>query len=1297
VESVELSFRRLRGNKVLVGEEAVLTPGECQKLAERSEALAKKVHTADPQTLADLVSLGKAVGGGPEAPFSVDDCAQGPESTVLCIRPQRDVRDWRLIEGIAWETAAGSHGGLINMGHVLVRGYPGSAPPPFDLGDREPRMLFIGCSPESRMFPALDVARSRNEVAAAWTGCTVAPEWRAVEGPDTMRRLRELLESDPEWSYVHVTAHGFRDNGTICLESPDGKEDYQEFSALAEELRRLRDPRLFTLHVCGSSRLAIEIAFRHPHARVIGTLYEARQEFLYDFFALLYRHLFQSGPASEVYVEEVFRRTVQQLEQSGNLGWFLPVLYGPAQLGPFVDRGAELSLQDILRSVEAGELEAARTAAVSCLRNPKPVVKVKAAHFLSNIDGLRAFGENFEELERDIATQAGTDAPDWAGLHEKWKQFSFIEKTTSGPGSYGAPGSSTAIAVLPWFEGFYEDWNALKEAVLDALQRLARFQKGALRDLLEGCRALLGLGSSRHRPTLQSASSRSFALGLRQLVAQVRSVIPVHDAEVSRSEMAERIGRGLQLVIDAREILDEGARDLLDGPTVEGLRREMDEQVDRARAAAARLRRGGGPPEALLDPSRRLELCRWVLRPGEEPAGEAPELPAGDARSLLDFCRKAVETAQERRAAVDFRSLPPECVPLLVNQAAPFVLATELAEPITPYLCLATLDARPDSPARQISEDVEYRAGAEGDAEFRGVLLQAVAELTDARKRLCLDAQLLPCGNVEECTRRFHRIADLVFHGHSVPEDLFEGVVALDRAALLAVAGRTEEAASLGAEYAHQHLHDADALRAGCLLGLHHASVLPPDSEQLAPTLRQAMALLGILLGGPEPLREWIGRRFAVYQQVVPADLTEHVEAVSNRLQAEVTRRLYRLEEQGGELGDLTRALRQELQAELDGARVAATSARAFFKGPRGGYHAARMTGGLRQPGHDLAATYRRLASLDGTEYLTYVTATGMSVELFHQLVFLFSDLRRAWVAPGDDVLPLVQDLLPEREELEVALDAPPGVAAALAAHDCRDRFPFHAALGPGAEATRALASHAAIVAIESYYQQGKRLLAAERLNRARLVTALDATLALDRYVVRLDYPLADKCLDSLSRLEELCTNWVRSVEKHVVTTWDSPKEAEGLRSLCEETLGLADHLSERYSFARGDFRAAQGSLHRQCGVLGANRFRDGNAALRHLRKAYQCDPESAGIVINYLRACRMAHFQSPAGSQEGKQALGEGIRAAEEFLRAPTTGDRAQVEQDLKELREVRDRATGGPASPDFFPRLIEPEKMDD
>lgn len=1365
MESVELSFRRLRGNKILVGEEAVLTPGECRKLVDRSEALANQVIAAEPQAADNLVALGDALGGDQDAPFSVDARMRGPETAVLYLRPDGDVRDWRLIEAIAWETAAGSHGGLIHAGHVLARGYAGTAPAPLTLGDREPKMLVVRCSPDGHTYPHMDIDRPWEEIRAALSGCAVCPKFEFVDGPGTMQKLGRLLQSDPDWDFVHVIAHGARHNETICLEDAERGEDHQKFAALAEELKQLEGPRLFTLHVCDSSPLAIEIAFRHPGARVIGWLYEARQEFQSEFFGLFYRHLFQPGPTPLVHVEDAFRQTVHRLQQAKKLGWFLPVLYAPADLVPFLDRSAELTLQAILDVARKRDLDKARSMAMSCEDNPKPVVRAKAAGLLSNIEGLRAFHRNFEEFDGDIAQVASSEEPDWLGLHEKWERRDFLRMPTGGVGVHADTLPPTAISVLPWFEGFFEDWNALKRGVLEALEKLAGFQKGDLRDLLQGCRRLLGLGSSRHRPALQSVSSRSFELGVRQLLAHARSVIPAHgagvgrdggveqvrrglqlvvdtkaileegaqelldeptaqrlrrsvdqqfesglrqllaqatrvipspDAEVSRDELAERICRGLQFVIDARRILDERPRGLLDEPTVQGLGREMDEQVDRARAAAVRLQGGGGPPEGLLDPSRRFALCRWALRSGEEPAVEAPALPSGDAQALLDFCRTAVQAAQEREAAVDFRSLPPERVPLLINQAAPVLLATELAEPINPYLCLAALGARPDSPAREINEDVEYRAGAEGDAEFRGVLLQAVAEVTDARKRLCLDAQLLPCGDVEECTRRFHRIADLVFHGHPVPEDVFVGVGALDRAALLAVAGRTEEAASLAIEYAQQHLHDADALRAGCLLSMHHAAVLPRDSEQLAPTLRGAMALLGILLGGPESLREWIGRRFAVYQQVVPSDLTEHVEAVSNRLKADVTSRLYRLEEQGGELRDQARALRQELQAELEGARVAATSARAFLKGQRGGYHAVLLTSGLEQPGQDLAATYRRLASLDGTAYLTYVTATGMSVEVFHQLVFLFSDLRRAWVAPGDDVIPLIQDLLPEREDLEFAFDPPPGVAAALAAYDCRDRFPFHAALGPGAEATCALAAHAAIVAIESYYQQGKRLLAAERLNRSKLVIALDATLALDRYVGRLDYPLADKCLDSLSRLEELCTNWLRSVEKQVVTTWEDPDQGEILRSLCEETLGLADHLSERYSFARGDFRAAQGSLHRQCGVLGANRFRDGNAALRHLRKAYQCDPESAGIVINYLRACRMAHFQSPAGSQEGKQALEEGIRAAEEFLRAPTTGDRAQVEQDLNELREVRDRASSGPPSPDHFPRLIEPEKMD-
>jgi hypothetical protein len=182
-----------------------------------------------------------------------------------------------------------------------------------------------------------------------------------------------------------------------------------------------------------------------------------------------------------------------------------------------------------------------------------------------------------------------------------------------------------------------------------------------------------------------------------------------------------------------------------------------------------------------------------------------------------------------------------------------------------------------------------------------------------------------------------------------------------------------------------------------------------------------------------------------------------------------------------------------------------------------------------------------------------------------------------------------------------------------------------------------------------------------------------------------LEYPLADRLMDAATRIEGLCTSWLRHAANEIAR--ELPNADEQLRKRFEETLSLIDLLHQRYSLKGTDFRRIRGLLHRLCGIMEANKFNDGRGALRHLREAYACDPNEPHTIVNYCRACSMALRQG-----ESRTVLDEGIRVAEEYLRNPSAVDRQQVEIDLHKLQRLRDHGPEGPPDADFLPRLIEP-----
>ena len=1227
------------------------------------------------------------IGGDSGAPCCLDAQISPAEPTVIYLKPNRPDLVWNQIEPIAWELAASKrYGFLPSYRQVLVRGYGTEAPPPLVTAKQALRILIVSGATKHHVNAPLDTAAAQAHLERAC--CRPIPiHIDRVEGENTLEKLQSIISHGKRWDIVHVIAHGSREGKSLCLDK-GGQPWFCGYAEFASELARIEDLRLVTLNVCESSTLALEIANRAPKARIVATLYEMKQDTLQRFFGTFYRLLLDLEHNPDPSVEEAYGGAVHELFSPPCCAeWFLPVLYAPVtgKLEKLLDSSLEQRLGDILKLVRAGDFKKAEEQAQLLSTYPEAALMLAATDYLCNVTGIQNFHVNiakFEEAVLDCARRPGPNR--WKETRQSWGSRDFRAPQTAGAAAFAHARPGPLDPILPAFKEIFDGLESLKGKVLEAVGKFCEYEDGKTRELLDGCKLLLKAESV--RPRLQGAAKTGFVQGLRSTLARANSGLDQAQKLASGNKLAKEVYENLAIVSEARTLAAEAMADragsgLLspqEAVEIEASAREVSQCAwdllsqpwESLCSAAQSKNTASGFDAEWLQPGRRLDLCLWWLKPAAPVAAAPAKASAGvpEFSRLMEIAKQLSEAqpvVQREGPLLDPASFPASRVPLLINEGAPFLLACELPQPLDPYLCLAALEAGPNSSAQEIRDKVSFAAAGHPDPERNKLLTQASMELGDLKRRLCLDAYRFPVDAVDVCSERFKEMAEHSLSGQAAPAFSRAGLSQLDQAGLLAVAGRIPEASDLTATLAFENPADAELVRAAYLAAVQLAEVTLDDMKRFAVAVRRAMAFLGILIGNPALISGWIGRRYAVYQQAVPEERSAHQELVANELLAMLRRVLDKAEAKGNQ--GAVRGLRLELNAELEGGREKGMSP---LFAMRGGYHAARLSGTLAKDGQQLAGVYRTLAGLAPAAYMTFVAATGMSTEFFHRLVFLLSEFRLAVIEPSEIGRRLLEPLLPE--DFSFDTEPPEGVYELLASDSFAERYPCHAAIELSKQAT-VLSAHAAMVDAASKIEELKRELAGtQRL--ARIKNLLGKVSSAKAFVASLGYKVVGASPDLMAQVEGLCVAWVSRILEQ-----ESPNTPEG-KAQCRDLLAgaatLADNLSsESYGLTRGAFNQARAKLHLALSVLLSNELNDVEGSMKHVRIAYRCDPESGMIVCNYARACvNDAAFLAAHGRKdEGRSILDQAIEDVALFIQRHEETDVADLEAELRSLTRAR------------------------
>ena len=277
-----------------------------------------------------------------------------------------------------------------------------------------------------------------------------------------------------------------------------------------------------------------------------------------------------------------------------------------------------------------------------------------------------------------------------------------------------------------------------------------------------------------------------------------------------------------------------------------------------------------------------------------------------------------------------------------------------------------------------------------------------------------------------------------------------------------------------------------------------------------------------MLIGNRALLTAWVRRRYAVYQLPDPegSALNEQVAAVEREMNTLADACFQEVQARDPAQRPLVAQLRGELRAEIEGAKQTSV-ARVFQLGAAGqagfigGFLAARRLRHLPDIGRDLANVYHRFCSFKSQdEYFQYVSMFGVTYEVFHELVFLFSEWRGHFLEPGPNTLAQLEAVLPGEDDLTYGVSEPSaGAAQFAAAPDLASRFPFHATLTAG-ERQRVLAAHAALLALRCQLEVARQELAAPTPSRARVVGAFRRLQPYAQHVTDLGYTVAGATVD---------------------------------------------------------------------------------------------------------------------------------------------------------------------------------------
>ncbi|MBN1418055.1 MAG: hypothetical protein JXP34_04725 [Planctomycetes bacterium] len=1272
--------------------------------------------------------------------------------TVIHVRPEGDEAGiWRDIEGIAWEA------GLIGMAEPgstlgVIRTFGDTSVEPFPWTRGVPKILFIACTPWGRS-PRLETRKGIDAIQRVWQDRIVRPTVRIVENADTLEEIERIGGCDPQWDMIHVIAHGCRDGregpailleGPALPDRPGGSDRWVPVARFADALARFEGVRLITLHVCDSSPLAIALMARlSGRTRVVGFLHKATEEIVFLFFERLYREILRTRLGAEagenVTIEEAFLKAVRSLLDRHSPEWCLPVLYAPRTMvslfvagsdpetmlreivDPLVDNwGDERLFDESLRRLEG------------FFGGPNVVLADAAAKVHKILNDLRDIEHNFRELLEGIRL-----CRDWGSLETRWKDRAIRERRVAH-----AEGVEIASPVDRFGALFLsvEKLDALARKAIDAVRELAAFERGAAGGLLKGCALLREVFFEREEER-KAIPLQVYRAGVESKLAALEDA---GEADRPDAELVRKVREIDVLVAKGKEFLPPDAvRILLDrtAKVLDVILQPIDRALEAAASSAAveiRLERileaverltglagekelppgmsdllrgritaarecvaavpipSSGPGAELLDPGRRLDLQLWCKgRRGAHgpdqgaPLAEIPDRPA----DLVSFVRDLRGRISGAGSGL-WSTCPPERVPLLANETAPLFLVANLERAAHPYLVLHSLGIHPDLDTIHLRDAGDARIQEERDPFKLELYRQALSELCDDRRRVCVDVLLAPCRDREALARSFRPAADAILAGGEPPASIFEELDPMDRATLRAVLGQPDRVLAEAWEALKQDPEDWERVRHAFLVAAYAAERQRQDPERFQEAMRQVFALHGMMPASSEPLDRWIRMRFAVYQRITPEDTQDLVSAIRHALQNHVDRILTDFERGGEQHRAAARALRAEWKAELEGARLAA-SISLRLQGGRlvGGYLAGRMRGILKDIGTVLAKTYAHIRQLTSELEVQYAGATGMTRVLCDQLIIAFSELRLA-VADLPAAAERLAPLVPAPGE-QMGPELPSGVRDLIGAKDFDLRFPTHAALDPSVRET-ALAAHAARVHVDGLLARTKRLLDSERPERVEVIRNLDGIAWIESYGLYANLETVSPGGSRLKEIEELLCGWVESMLSAIreaagkSETPDLDRMRETLAAL-EPRIRLADALAGTgpYGNEIQAYRKALAELHVSIGVALANHFNEFRVSLSHVRAAYGYEPGERRVVINLLRACLHAgcQFREEGRIREARAVFEEGERAGRrlrgEHAAPDTELDEAQaaLKKLLRELDEPQEPGGLAPA----------------
>lgn len=1182
---------------------AVLPARDIDELVRASAAVAKGIYSVDSEQ--ELRKLGCKVHGSTWA-VAGQDTAQH-----LCLAAPKDpLRVWRMLDQIALEAAFEEPDFAVTRG-AIVRGICAEAPEPLRLGARPLKVLFIGANPKSDALAPFDLERSLAPLKDASRRSLLGLALREVRGPRTIESLRATLREDPLWDIVHVVAHGRRgDRNAICLETASGTEHWLPYEDFVAELQKLEGVRLFTLEVCDSSPLALQLAVMLRGVRAVGLRHEMPQEEASRMFAEMVTALLVAPSGGYADVERAFHEATRKLKTDRVKGWFLPVLYGPSESRPLADLRPEVELRRVVELVAAARHSEALDRAGGLAKSPDERVARKARAIEGEVSRIRWFILNFEELERELEVTAGSaGTADWRALHHKWSRRYFPFPPMAGARMVDVPPEPVS---LQFFPRIFQTLEAHRSAVVDAVDSLARYREGMMGALLEACQQFARVGGERPSDPLKRVSALVFEVELRALLDRIPAMAQA--AVESAEERIAGLERSLGALAEATEMVKRASPQLLSASSRGRLEADLSSVHGALTDLLARAFSPPSPEASLLAPGRRFDLWHWIRATGTTPLAAPPP----SALSLLPELARRLSQAR-RSTALDWPSTHPRSLTLLANEECSVRFTAAVDEEPSPYVALASFGVHHDTSfdfLKRLSFDIDALDASERSTRMR----HALRELLEIGRRLEVDVRLAECVDSPECTRRLQAIAGCHLRGEPAPDSLFAGVDDIDRAVLLAVVGRTADAARIAWSAA---VTDAASsigmLRTAFLVTVHHASLARHVRDEYLEAIRRSMALLGLIEAQPSQMDRWVRARLATYSGVVPhSDVSSHRSACMRSLTTLALDAIDAAERSTGIDAASARRLRRELHAELEGARESMH----FRKKTPGGYHALRLSGRLPALGAALAGSLRALRGRNMQQLIELAGVTGLTAELFHRRVFLFSELRVAVVDPGEEALELLEPWLPQPEAADVA--EPPGSRASPPL-DLEETFPMHAKLD-SEDASAVLRAHAAIAAVESLLEVARRELSKPRPSADVLRPALARVASLDELVARLSYRLGGEPPDLVSHVLPLVHGWQQTVQGH--QTSDDPQGAahadpKERREAMEHGCLIGDvlllHLRDYEQAAR-----SVAVLHQNAGAVIAVRYKDGRAALAHLETAHELDPSSSHVVWNLARAAKL-------------------------------------------------------------------------